>query len=198
MRGCSACFTASQQASTSPATARARPAMAAPRTSLAMAVTDSKSPGEGGGGGREAGLDEVDPHLLQGAGDLQLLVGAQRNAGRLLAVTEGRIENQYLVLASHLLNLRVVNTIGLAGGPSPDGDRGGPAKVEGQSQRTYACHRSRVRHCRSLRHTDRTPGRDAASFRSGRPKSRRALPPRNSSLASASSSRLPMSCKHCW
>src|SRR3989304_1768971 len=87
MRGCSACLTASQQASTSPATARARPAMAVPRTSLAMAVTDSKSPG---------------------AGDLQLLVCAERDAGRLLAVAQGCIENQYLFFARHLLNLLVV------------------------------------------------------------------------------------------
>src|SRR5581483_11306569 len=49
MRGWAASFTASQQASTSLGTARARPAIAVPRTSLAMSFTASKSPGDEAG-----------------------------------------------------------------------------------------------------------------------------------------------------
>ena len=60
----------------------------------------------------EAGLDEVHLHTLQGARDLQLLAAAQGDAGRLLAVPQRRVKNQYplaggrgLVFACHLLNL---------------------------------------------------------------------------------------------
>ena len=49
MRGCAAPCTASQQASTSPGTARASPAMAEPRTSRAMSFTASISPGDEAG-----------------------------------------------------------------------------------------------------------------------------------------------------
>ena len=49
MRGSAACFTASQQASTSSGTARARPAMTAPRTSRAIMLTASRSPGDDAG-----------------------------------------------------------------------------------------------------------------------------------------------------
>ena len=45
------------------------------------------------GGDREAGLDDVDAHLLQNAGDAQLLFQVHRGAGRLLAVAQGGIEN---------------------------------------------------------------------------------------------------------
>src|SRR3972149_2922628 len=69
MRGCAACCTASQQASTSLGTGRAGDGGAAPL------LGDG---GDGlqvaGGRGREAGLDEVDPQPLQRAGDLQLLL----------------------------------------------------------------------------------------------------------------------------
>ena len=106
MRGRSACRTASQQASTSFGTARASPAITEPFTSFAMALTDSRSPGRRGG---EPGLDDVHPHALERAGDLQLLLDVERDARRLLAVAQGRIENQYAVFVGHrCLNLRLV------------------------------------------------------------------------------------------
>ena len=69
--------------------------------------------GVAGRGSGEPGLDEVDPQPLQGAGDLQLLGGAEGDAGGLLAVARGGIEKQYplaggqvLVFLCRLLNLR--------------------------------------------------------------------------------------------
>ena len=50
---------------------------------------------------REPGLDEVDPQALQRPRDLQLLLDVQRDARRLLAVAQRRIENQYLVFVCH-------------------------------------------------------------------------------------------------
>ena len=46
-----------------------------------------------GRGGREAGLDDVDPETGELAGDLELLGGGQAGAGRLLAVAERRVED---------------------------------------------------------------------------------------------------------
>jgi hypothetical protein len=43
-------------------------------------------------GGREAGLDNVDPQPLELAGDLDLLLGVHRRARRLLAVAQGGVE----------------------------------------------------------------------------------------------------------
>ncbi len=40
------------------------------------------------GGDREAGLDDVDAHLVEELGDLDLLVERHRRAGRLLAVAQ--------------------------------------------------------------------------------------------------------------
>ncbi len=51
------------------------------------------------GGDREARLDDVDAHLVEHLGDLQLLVQRHRGAGRLLAVAQGRVEDQDAVLA---------------------------------------------------------------------------------------------------
>ena len=48
-------------------------------------------------GDREAGLDDVDPEARELVGDLELLADVQRDAGRLLAVPEGRVEDQDLV-----------------------------------------------------------------------------------------------------
>ena len=98
MRGCSACCTASQQASTSPWTARARPAIAEPRTCFAICRDGLEVAGRRR---REPGLDDVDAQALERAGDLQLLLDVQRDAGRLLAVAQRRIEDQYLVFSCH-------------------------------------------------------------------------------------------------
>ncbi len=46
-----------------------------------------------GRGDREAGLDHVDPQARQLLGDLDLLAGVQRDAGRLLAVAQCRVED---------------------------------------------------------------------------------------------------------
>ena len=44
-------------------------------------------------GDREAGLDDVDAHLVEELGDLELLLQRHRGAGRLLAVAQRRVEN---------------------------------------------------------------------------------------------------------
>ena len=50
------------------------------------------------GGDREAGLDDVDAHLVEEFGDLHLLGERHRRAGRLLAVAQGGVENDDAVL----------------------------------------------------------------------------------------------------
>ena len=46
-------------------------------------------------GDRETGLDDVDAHAFEHLGDTQLLFQVHRRAGRLLAVTQRRIENNH-------------------------------------------------------------------------------------------------------
>ena len=48
-------------------------------------------------GDRKARLDHVDAQPRELLGDLQLLLRVQRDAGRLLAVTQSRVEDQYFV-----------------------------------------------------------------------------------------------------
>ena len=48
-------------------------------------------------GDREPGLDDVDPEARELVGDLELLADVERDAGRLLAVPQGRVEDQDLV-----------------------------------------------------------------------------------------------------
>ena len=45
-------------------------------------------------GDREARLDDVDAHLVEEVGDLQLLLEGHGGAGALLAVAQGRIEDE--------------------------------------------------------------------------------------------------------
>ena len=45
------------------------------------------------GGDRKARLDDVDAHLVEELGDLDLLVERHRGAGRLLAVAQGGVED---------------------------------------------------------------------------------------------------------
>jgi hypothetical protein len=52
---------------------------------------------------RETGLDDVDTQARELVGDLELLGDVERNAGRLLAVSQGRVEDSYRV---HLIHLR--------------------------------------------------------------------------------------------
>ncbi len=54
-----------------------------------------------GAGDREAGLDDVDTKAGELLGDLQLLAGVQRDAGRLLAVAQRRVEDQNSVTTGH-------------------------------------------------------------------------------------------------
>ena len=70
---------------------RASEATVAVETAAAAAATPSKSPGRGR---REAGLDHVDAQLLQRSRDLGLLGRSQRDARRLLAVPQSRVENR--------------------------------------------------------------------------------------------------------
>ena len=95
MRGRFAWRTASQARSMSARLARARPqttafvaTLAIWRHRLEVAL----------GGDREAGLDDVDAHLVEERGDLQLLLERHGGAGRLLAVAERGVEDQDAVL----------------------------------------------------------------------------------------------------
>ena len=58
--------------------------------------------GDGGevafGGDGEAGLDDVDAHLVEEAGDLQLFLVGHGRAGGLLAVAEGGVEDDDFIL----------------------------------------------------------------------------------------------------
>ncbi len=49
-------------------------------------------------GDREAGLDDVDAHVVQHLGDLELLLEGHGGAGALLAVAQGGVENDDAVL----------------------------------------------------------------------------------------------------
>ena len=52
-------------------------------------------------GNREAGLDHVDAEARELLGDLELLGDVERDAGRLLAVAQRRVEDQYSVGVLH-------------------------------------------------------------------------------------------------
>jgi hypothetical protein len=84
MRGFSATLTASQRMSMSPGTALARPVTIRPFNRGEVVR----------GGSRETGLDDVDVQPSELMGKLDLLLGRQREAGRLLAVAERRVEDQ--------------------------------------------------------------------------------------------------------
>ena len=49
-------------------------------------------------GDREAGLDDVDAHVVEQLGDLELLLVGHGGAGRLLAVAQGGVEDDDAVL----------------------------------------------------------------------------------------------------
>ena len=90
MRGRAESLIAFQAASMSCLLVRAKPQMTGPSTSRAIACTDSKSPGEVIG---KARLDDVHAQPRELVGDLQLLLAVQRDAGRLLAVAQRRVED---------------------------------------------------------------------------------------------------------
>jgi hypothetical protein len=50
------------------------------------------------GGDRKAGLDDVDAHLVEHFGDLELFLERHGGARALLAVTQGGVEYDYAVL----------------------------------------------------------------------------------------------------
>ncbi len=88
MRGRAASRIAPQAASRSALWVRARPQIVGPST-LGDLLHRLEVAGRGD---REAGLDHVDPEPRQLVGDLHLLGGVQRDAGRLLAVPQGGVE----------------------------------------------------------------------------------------------------------
>ena len=65
------------------------------------------------GGDREAGLDDVDAHLVEELGDLELLFERHRRAGRLLAVAERGVEDDdaVLVLAGAWVSVLIGNVL---------------------------------------------------------------------------------------
>ncbi len=90
MRGRAESRIAPQAASMSALWVRARPQIAGPSTPRAIASTASKSPGEVIG--KPASID-VDAQARELLGDFDLLLGVERDPGRLLAVAQGRIED---------------------------------------------------------------------------------------------------------
>ena len=64
-----------------------------------------------GRGGRETGLDDVHPQAFELPGDVEFFSSGQSDASRLLAVSQGSVEYQYLVLSHDdgLLALAIVN-----------------------------------------------------------------------------------------
>ena len=108
MRGRSAWRTASQHRSTSWKPVRDRAVMTGPRTAdRAIASTASKSPGARD---REPGLDVVDPEARQLLGDLELLGDVERDARRLLAVAQRRVEDPQMVGHGWLLSSCLLGT----------------------------------------------------------------------------------------
>ena len=91
MRGCAAALDRRAARSTSQ---RCRPRQAGDRSAgaprLAMARTASKSPSEAIG---KPGLDDVHAEHVELPRQAQLLGGRHAEAGRLLAVAQGRVEN---------------------------------------------------------------------------------------------------------
>ena len=77
-------------ASMSPGAQRASAAITGRRTSVATRRTDSAS---SCGRDREAGLDDVHAQGVELTSQLQLLLDAHREAGRLLTVAEGGVED---------------------------------------------------------------------------------------------------------
>src|SRR5205085_17642 len=65
--------------------------------SLELARDGLDRPGITKGGGGETCLDHVDSERGQRSGEAQLFVLVHREAGRLLAVAQGRVENPYLL-----------------------------------------------------------------------------------------------------
>ncbi len=104
MRGRRAWLTASQQRSMSAVLARARPQITAFAASLAIAAHRLEVAVRGD---REARLDDVDAHLVEERGDLQLLLERHGGAGRLLAVAKRGVEDQDAVLSGLRVGHRI-------------------------------------------------------------------------------------------
>ena len=97
---------------------------------------DDRMPGELGdlrhrleiafGGDREARLDDVDAHVVEKLGDLQLFLERHRRAGALLAVAQRRVENDDLVFVALRLCRRIIGcgrhgSLSFAGRPALPG-----------------------------------------------------------------------------
>ena len=90
IRGRSESLIASQAASMSALWVRARPQITGPSTLRAIASTASKSPGEVIG--KPASITST-PEPRELLGDLDLLLGVERDPGRLLAVAQRGVED---------------------------------------------------------------------------------------------------------
>ena len=91
MRGVSAARTACAARSISPRVARASPATTDPFTRSEIEPDRFEITGRRGG---KTGFDDIDAKLHQRIGHFELFRLGHRRAGRLLAITQGRIENQ--------------------------------------------------------------------------------------------------------
>ena len=130
MRGLSACRTASHARSTS-LNAGAR-----------QAGDDRPAHGLGDrldrlevavGRDREPGLDDVDAEARELLGDLELLGDVERDAGRLLAVSQGRVEDHHLVHLNSSGGLDRAGVRGLFGNEKPSG------RMARRAEREHLC-----------------------------------------------------------
>ena len=78
---------------------------------------------------REAGLDDVDTEARELLGDLELLADVERDAGRLLAVPQGRVEDHHRVHARSLS----IRKFRATKNPPAEGTEGESASTEGCS-----------------------------------------------------------------
>ena len=160
IRGRAASLTAFQAASMSATCVRASPAMTGPSTVREIVLHRLEVARRGD---REAGLDHVDAEPRELLGDLQLLLRVQRDPGRLLAVAQRRVEDQYsvgIVRLGHVtpvgLELRLLLGAGFAatcgrrraippegGGEEVEG-RGGVPCTRKRTSASAAAHRLRV------------------------------------------------------
>ena len=65
------------------------------------------------GGDGEAGFDDVDAHLVEDLGDLELLLEGHGGAGALLAVAQSGVEDHHAVLVSVGLRVNRLDSISL-------------------------------------------------------------------------------------
>src|SRR3954471_11511721 len=108
-----------------------------------MVSTGSEAPGGGKG---DTGPDDVDAEARELLGDLELLRRVQRDAGRLLAIAQRRVEDDYsVVLCGHvgrvscrLKSRLLLNGLAASRPPRTIPPEGGGGEVDARARTTCA------------------------------------------------------------